>query len=66
MNDYYIDAFYNVGNPVNDICKFSNKIAEYLNLPHQAAYNNDDFCANYPGPLPPACGWSILKNKFQN
>jgi hypothetical protein len=42
INDYYIDGYRNGGNPVNDLCKWTNSIAKFLGLPHKATYVTDD------------------------
>lgn len=57
LNDYYQDDYYQAGNPINDQCKWANKIAEYLNIPHSNEYapSNDINCANYTGPLAQNC-----------
>jgi len=65
LNDYFNVDYYNVGNPINNQCSWTNSIAFNLGW---ASWEDkllfvDDICQNYVGQMPWACTESPSGNE---
>jgi len=57
LNDYFNVAYYNVGNPINNFCLWTNSIGFNLGWSEweDGLMEVDDLCHNYIGEMPWAC-----------
>jgi len=56
INDYFVDAYFNAGNPVNYNCDWANRIATTIGLKGASpTYADSTMCQTYSGPTPWTC-----------